>query len=187
MEHPFVDSTTLQGQRRIREYVLGWLERLDYAGKLDRCWPAEALGSRIWARILSEFRAAYKGPVVNNGPLAEVIAATMVEDYFAAYAERRPSRYCVSGPLPDTDFRRCVLDFIHDLEEFEPECLPPLPEAAAVAFWQEIRERPQRWGYRASNGPLIDDESRAHQVALEAIVEYYTMRSQLADGPGALA
>jgi hypothetical protein len=179
MEHPFVDSTTLQGQRRIREYVLGWLERLDYAGKLDREWPAEELGARIWARVLSEFRTAYKGPVVTNGPLAEVIATTMVEDYFAAYHQRRPCRYCVSGPLPDTDFRRCVLDFIHDLEEFEPECLPLLPEGAAAAFWQEIQERPHRWGYRADHGPLIDDPPRASEVALEAITEYYSLRSRL--------
>ena len=176
---PFIDSACLDGQRRIRDYVLGWLERLDYAGKLDRSWPTCELANRIWARIVSEFESVCENPVVSNGPLAEIIAETMVEDYFAAYPERRDCRYAVAGPLPDCEFRRCVLDFIHDLEEFEPAHLPQYPEAAVTAFWNELHERPHRWGYVAGRGPLIDDERRARAVALEAITEYYALRERI--------
>ena len=142
----------------------------------DVSWPADQLGDRIWERVERDFRAVLQAPVVLNAPLTRVIASTMVEDYFSAYPERRCTRYAVSGPLPDDEFRRCVLDFIHDLEEFEPAELPLAPEAAAAAFWCAIAEAPERWGYAHDRGPLVDDEDRAHHVAVDAIRGYFDLR-----------
>lgn len=179
MTDPFIDCTTMEGQRRIRGYVLGWLERLDYAGKLDRCWPPDELGCRIWERVEQEFSSVWPGPIVANVPLARVIAVSMVEDYFDAYPERRPTRYSVAGPLPDGEFRRCVLDFVHDLEEYEPACLPQLPELAAAAFWEAVAENPERWGCRPELGPLVDDVPRARMVAIDAIQSYFDLRRRV--------
>lgn len=176
MTEPFIDCTTLDGQRRIRTYVLGWLERLDYAGRLDRAWPAEELACRIWDRVVREFVPAWKGPIVTNHPLSQVVATTMVEDYFAAYPQRRETRYTVRGPLTDQEFRRCVLDFIHDLEDYEPGQLPSDAEGAAESFWASVRAHPERWGYAEDRGPLVDDEARAREVALEAIRDYYDLQ-----------
>lgn len=180
MSEPFIDCTTLHGQRRIRSYVLGWLERLDYAGRLDRCWPEAELALRIWDRVEREYAVAWKGPVVENRPLARVIACTMVEDYYRAYPERRICRYSVAGVLPDVTFRRCVLDFIHDIEEFEAAALPVEPRAAADVFWAAVRATPERWGCRGDRGPFVDDEPRAWSVALEVIEEYFDLQSRLA-------
>lgn len=176
MTEPFIDCTTLDGQRRIRGYVLGWLERLDYVGRLERSWPADQLADRVWDRVERDFHAVLQAPVVTNEALTRVIASTMVEDYFAAYPERRGTRYAVAGPLPDCEFRRCVLDFIHDLEEFEPAELPLAPEAAAAAFWCAIAESPERWGYASDRGPLVDDEDRARHIAVDAIRVYFDLR-----------
>lgn len=179
MLEPFIDCTTLDGQRRIRGYVQSWLERLDYAGKLDRGWPARDLAERIWARVQRDFASAWAGPLVLNEPLTCVIASTMVEDYLDAYPERRATRYAVSGPLPDCDFRRCVLDFVHDLEEFEPAELPEAAERAAAAFWTAVEEHPEHWGYTPARGPLLDDPARARLVAQEAIRGYFQMRCRV--------
>jgi hypothetical protein len=179
MQESFIDSTVREGQARIGEYVLGWLERLDYAGKLDRAWPEEELAAVVWGRIERDFGAHWDGPVVTNRALAEVVATVMVEDYFASYPRRRASRYSVGGPLPDAGFRRCVLDFIHDLEEFAPAELPPRPETAAEVFWAEVRENPHRWGCSPGKGPFVDDEPRAREVAVEAIREYFHLRERV--------
>jgi hypothetical protein len=176
MAEVFVDCTTLAGQQRIRSYVMGWLERLDYAGRLERAWPAEELARRIWERVRQDFEPVWDGPVVANLPLTVVVATAMVEDYFAAYPVRRAVRYAVRGPLPDDEFRRCVLDFVHDLEEFEPAALPESAEDAADAFWSTVRASPMRWGCRPERGPLVDDERRAREVAVEAIREYFDAR-----------
>lgn len=181
MHEPFLDSTTLEGQGRIREYVLAWLERLDYLDRLDRDWCADALGARIWSRVAEEFRAVWPGRVVTNTALAEVIASTMVEDYFAAYPQRRDSRYAVSGPLEDAGFRRCVLDFLHDLEEFEPAALPREAEDAAEVFWSEVRAHPERWGYSTDRGPFVDDPARARLVAVETIRQYFDLLRRVAE------
>lgn len=181
MQDPFLDSTTMEGQLRIREYVLRWLERLDYGDRLDRTWSPDDLGTLIWTRVAQEFGAFLPGRVVTNTALAEVIAATMVEDYFAAYPERRPSRYSVAGPLMDSGFRRCVLDFLHDLEEFEPAALPEDVREAADVFWYEVRTFPQRWGYSVDQGPFVDDQRRAEEVALETIRNYFDMLRRAAE------
>lgn len=180
MKDAFIDCTTLEGQRRIREYVLGWMERLDYGGKLDRSWPVEELADRIWDRVLREFSVAWDGPIVTNGPIAALIALTMVEDYFAAYPCRRASRYSVAGPLTDAEFRRCVLDFIHDLEEYEPAELSHRPESAAEVFWDSVRQAPERWGCSPERGDFVDDEERAREVVLEAIEDYFNLQWKVA-------
>jgi hypothetical protein len=176
MPEVFVDCTTWAGQQRIRTYVMGWLERLDYAGRLERGWPVDELAHRVWERVQQDFEPVWDGPIVDNVPLAVMVAAAMVEDYFAAYPERRRVRYAVRGPLPDHEFRRCVLDFVHDLEEFEPGSLPETPEDAAAAFWSTVAESPIRWGCSPERGPLVDDEPRAREVAVEAIREYFDTR-----------
>lgn len=175
MMEPFIDCTRLEGQRRIRSYVLGWLERLDYAGRLDRSWPADALGQRVWERIDREYSVAWGGPVVSNQPLAAAIAATMVDDYYEAYPERRSCRYSVAGPLPDDTFRRSVLDFVQDLEEYEPTLLPGGARAAADAFWKAVHSSPERWGYRLDGGCFVDDEVRAKEVVVDVIEEYFAL------------
>lgn len=180
MTEPFIDCTTLDGQRRIRGYVLGWLERLDYAGRLDRCWPAQDLAERVWERVEREFAAVWRGPIVENAHLSRVVATTMVEDYYAAYPVQRSHRYCLSGRLPDVTFRRCVLDFIQDLEEFEPAQLPRRPEAAADVFWSSVLEHPDRWGCRPERGPFVDDEGLASRVAVEVIREYFALQERAA-------
>lgn len=179
MTEPFIDCTTPRGLQRVRGYVLGWLERLDYAGKLQRSWPEAELGQRIWDKIEREFAAVWKGPVVANRPLAELISVSMVEDYFLAYPERRNSRYSVLGPLPDVAFRRCVLDYLHDLEEFEPAQVPARPELGADAFWDAVRTHPERWGCCAERGPFVDDEPLARRIALEVLHEYFAMQHLL--------
>lgn len=184
MQDPFVDATTLAGQARIRGYALGWLERLDYSGKLERQWSPDELGALIWRRVESEFAPVWPGDVVNNRPLAEVIAASMVEDYYGAYPERRLCRYAVAGPLGDLAFRRCVADFVDDLDEFAPEGLPEAPERAAEQFWREVRAHPERWGYRPAVGPFVDDEPRARVVVLDAIRECYDLRERAAERHG---
>jgi hypothetical protein len=179
MPDVFVASTTLQGQSRIREYVLAWLERLDYSGKLERSWPAEALGERIWHRVETEFAAVWDGPVTDNRMLAEIVAAAAVEDYYGAFPDRRGFRYVVHSPLGDAAFRRCALDFVHDLEEYEPAAMPTSPERAAELFWLDARSNPARWGCRADLGPLVDDESRAEEVVVETMREYYALKQQI--------
>jgi hypothetical protein len=181
MNAPFIDCTTLDGQRRIRGYVLGWLERLDYGGRLDRNWPVCELADRLWERVEREFAAVWLGPVVENRALCRVIAETMVEDYYAAYPERRASRYSVVGVLPDVTFRRCVLDFVQDVEEFEPAALPRRPEAAAEEFWSTVREHPDRWGCRPERGAFVDDELRARQLSVEVIRDYFALQLRVAE------
>lgn len=181
MDDPFLDSATREGQGRIREYVLGWLERLDYRGRLDRDWSADALGARIWRHVEGELAAHWPGSVVTSRDLAEVIAAAAVEDYFAAYPRRRPTRYAVAGPLPDAGFRRCVLDFVHDLEEFEPAALPATPEAVAAAFRAEVEANPERWGCSEERGPFVDDPERAARVAVETVREYFDLLRRAAE------
>jgi hypothetical protein len=177
---PFIDCTTLEGQRRIRGYIQSWLERLDYSGRLERTWPPEELGCCIWDRVEREFSAVWRGPIVENRGLSRVIAITMVEDYFAAYSARRPTRYSVSGFLPDVCFRRCVLDFVNDLEEYEPGCLDGGAEAMAALFWDSVRETPERWGCRPEHGPFIDDELIGRSVVLEVIREHLELRTLVA-------
>lgn len=184
MRDPFVDATTLAGQARIRGYALGWLERLDYSGKLEREWSADELGALLWRRIESEFAPVWEGDVVDNRALAEVIATSAVEDYFGAYPERRRCRYAVAGPLGDRAFRRCVADFVDDLEEFAPEGLPAAPEGVAERFWREVRAHPERWGYRPATGPFVDDEPLARTVALDEIRECYQLRARAAERRG---
>lgn len=179
MTEAFIDCTTLAGQRRIRDYVLAWLERLDYSGRLDRDWPAEELGARVWERVERDFAAAWRGPVVENGGLARVVATVMVEDYYAAYPQRRVFLYTVRGALPDVTFRRCVLDFVHDLEEYAPHELTPHPEAAADAFWAAVRARPERWGCRADPATFVDDEARAHRLSVEVIRDYFDLQARV--------
>jgi hypothetical protein len=181
MTEAFIDCTTLDGQKRIRSYVLGWLERLDYAGRLDRCWPACELGARVWDRVEREFAAVWTGPIVENRDLSRLVAEVMVEDYYTAYPTRRDSRYAVVGSLPDVTFRRCVLDFVHDLEEFEPERLPRRPEAAAAEFWSSVETNPDRWGCRPDRGPFVDDERCAKRVAVDVIREYFALRARVAE------
>lgn len=183
MREAFVDSTTMEGQQRIRGYVLAWLERLDYAGDLERDEDPDVLGARLWEWVDREYAPVWKGEVVTNAPLARVIASTMVEDYLAAFPRRRASRYSVAGPLGDAEFRRCVLDFVHDLEEFEPESLPERPEAAADVFWSDVRENARRWGYDPARGPFVDDEFAAARVVLEAIRDYYALKAEAAELP----
>lgn len=180
MKDAFIDCTTLEGQERIRRYVLGWMERLDYSGKLERSWPAEELACRIWNRVMREFSVAWKGPIVTNGPIAELIAVTMVEDYYAAYPERRRSRYTVAGPLSDAEFRRCVLDFVNDLEEYEPGQLSHRPEVTAELFWSTVERTPERWGCSTERGAFVDDERQAREVALLVIEEYFDLQWQVA-------
>lgn len=175
----FVDSTTMEGQGRIRAYALAWLERLDYADRLEREWDADELGTMLWARIDHEFAPLWDGPVTCNRALAEIICAAMVEDYFAAYPEPRASRYSVRDDFGDSVFRRCATDFIDDLDEYEPALLPTDPAAAADLFWADVRVRPERWGYDPKRGPFVDDEAFARQVALEAITEYYALRDEV--------
>lgn len=177
----FVDSTTQEGVERIRGYALGWLERADYAGKLERGWPVEEIGRLLWARVEREFAPVWRGPVVSNRPLAQVIATSMVEDYFAAYPEKRTSRYAVSGALGDGSFRRCVVDFVHDLEEFDPGGVAEDPTVVAELFWDDVRVNPDRWGYDPERGPFVDDPQRARTVAEEAIREYFDLRHQIAE------
>ena len=155
MTDPFIDCTSLDGQRRIRGYVLGWLERLDYGGRLDRDWPVDELACRV-------------------------VAETMVEDYYAAFPGRRGFRYSVTGPLPDVTFRRCVLDFIQDMEEYEPGALPPRADAAAEEFWSSVRADPDRWGVRPERGPFVDDEEQARELSVEVIREYHALRARVA-------
>jgi len=181
MHQPLIDSTTLEGQRRIRAFALCWLERLDYSRKLDRAWPAAELGNRLWARFEHEYAPHWRGPLVTNRPIAEIIATTMVEDYYEAYPERRASRYSVMGPLVDTPFRRCVLDFVHDLEEFEPAALPTSPLATAEMFWADVRANPERWDYDPEDGPFVDDEHHASLVALEALADYFALKTGVAE------
>ena len=181
MHQPLVDSTTLDGQHRIRAFALCWLERLDYSGKLDRGWPATELGNRLWARFEHEYAPHWQGPLVTNRMIAEVITTSMVEDYYDAYPQRRASRYAVTGPLEDTPFRRCVLDFVHDLEEFEAALLPATPLAAAELFWTDVRQNPQRWGYDPDDGPFVDDEHHAGYVALEVLCDYYALKQSVAE------
>jgi hypothetical protein len=181
MNEPFIDCTTLDGQRRIRGYVLGWLERLDYGGRLDRNWPVDELAARLWERVEREFAAVWLGPVVENRALCRVVAETMVEDYYAAYPRRRAFRYSVIGDLPDVTFRRCVLDFIQDLEEYEPEALPQRPEAAAEEFWATVRDHPDRWGCRPERGAFVDDERFARTLAVSVIREYFTLQGRVAE------
>jgi hypothetical protein len=180
MTEPFIDCTTLDGQRRIRGYVLGWLERLDYGGRLDRDWPVDELACRLWERVEREFAAVWLGPVVENRALCRVVAETMVEDYYAAFPERRGFRYSVAGPLPDVTFRRCVLDYIQDMEEYEPGALPRRPEAAAEEFWATVREHPERWGVRADRGDFVDDEIGARELSVDVIRVYYALRARVA-------
>ena len=180
MTEPFIDCTTLRGGHRIRSYVLGWLERLDYSGKLDRGWPAEELGALVWKKVERDFAAVWRGPIVANAPLAEVIATTMVEDYYSAYPTRRTTRFTVVGPLDDGAFRRCVLDFVHDLEEFEPSRLDGGPPAILEAFWQAVGEDPSRWEWRPELGPFVDDEEYARVVALAAVQEYFALQDRAA-------
>ena len=180
MTDPFIDCTTLDGQRRIRGYVLGWLERLDYGGRLDRDWPVDALACRVWERVERDFAAAWRGPVVENRALCRVVAETMVEDYYAAFPERRGFRYSVTGPLPDVTFRRCVLDFIQDMEEYEPGSLPRRPDAAADELWTSVQADPERWGVRPERGPFVDDEERARELSVEVIREYDALRARVA-------
>ena len=180
MTDPFIDCTTLDGQRRIRGYVLGWLERLDYGGRLDRDWPVDELACRLWDRVEREFAAVWLGPVVENSALCRVVAETMVEDYYAAFPERRGFRYSVGGPLPDVTFRRCVLDFIQDMEEYEPGALPRRADAAAEEFWATVREHPERWGCRPERGDFVDDEISARDLSVEVIREYYALRARVA-------
>jgi len=173
-KQPFVDSTVRDGQQRIRGYVVGWLERLDYSGKLDRAWSAEELGSRIWERIRGDYSTHLRGTsVATNDDLARVIAVAAVEDFFSTYPERRPYRYSVAGPLGSDPFRRAVLDFVHDLEEFEPASLPDTAAAAAEMFWADVQGSPRRWGYDPDRGPFVDDEGRARRVALEVMHDYF--------------
>jgi hypothetical protein len=179
MTDAFVKATTLEGQQRIRQYVLAWVERLDYGERLDRGWPADELGARVWHKVEQEFAAVWEGAVTDNRPLAEVIATVAVEDYYRAFPERREARYTVAGPLGDHTFRRCAVDFVHDLEEFEPAALPGSPEEAAAMFWDDAHRNPDRWGCKRELGPLVDDEARAREVAYEAIDEYYALRQQL--------
>jgi hypothetical protein len=181
MHQPLIDSTTLEGQRRIRAFALCWLERLDYSRKLDRSWPATELGNRLWARFEHEYAPHCKGELVTNRPIAEILAISMVEDYYAAYPERRETRYTVTGPLDDAPFRRCVLDFVHDLEEFEPAVLPATPIAAAEMFWADVRANPARWDYDPEDGPFVDDEHYAGFVALEALNDYYALKAGVAE------
>jgi hypothetical protein len=177
---PFIDCTTLEGQRRIRAYILAWLERLDYSGRLERSWPPDELGPCIWDRVEREFSAVWRGPIVENRSLSRVVAVTMVEDYYAAYPQRRATRYTVSGFLPDVCFRRCVLDFINDLEEYEPACLEGGAEAMAALFWESVRDNPERWGCRPEHGPFIDDEVIARSVVLEVIHDHLVLRVRAA-------
>lgn len=181
MNSPFIDCTTLDGQRRIRGYVLGWLERLDYGGRLDRDWPVCELADRLWERVEREFSAVWLGPVVENRALCRVIAETMVEDYYAAYPERRACRYSVVGDLPDVNFRRCVLDFIQDIEEFEPAALPRRAEAAAEEFWNTVRDHPDRWGCRPDRGAFVDDLAVARKLSVEVIREYFALQHRVAE------
>jgi hypothetical protein len=179
MSDTFVEATTLSGQHRIREYVLAWIERLDYADRLDRAWPADELGARIWYKVEQEFSAVWTGGVTDNRALAEVIAAVAVEDYYTVFPQRRACRYVLDGPLGDHTFRRCAIDFVHDLEEYEPALLPACPDEAARMFWDDASRDPGRWGCRPHLGPLVDDEPLARDVAREAIREYYTLRRQV--------
>ena len=179
MSDCFVDSTTMEGQRRIRAYALAWLERLDYADRLERAWDADELGQLLWERIDREFAPLWDGPVTRNRALAEVLCATMVEDYFSAYPQPRPSRYSVRDAFGDAVFRRCATDFIDDLDEYEPALLPADPAAAADLFWADVRVRPERWGYDPRRGPFVDDEAHARIVALEAITDYYALRDEV--------
>ncbi|MBW3628588.1 MAG: hypothetical protein KY464_04745 [Gemmatimonadetes bacterium] len=181
MNDAFIDCTTLEGQRRIRGYVLGWLERLDYGGRLDRGWPVEELAGRVWDRVEREFAAVWLGPVVENRALCRVIAETMVEDYYAAYPARRCHRYSVLGDLPDVTFRRCVLDFIQDIEEYEPAALPRRPESAAEEFWATVREHPDRWGCKPERGDFVDDEPHARALSVEVIREYFALQGRVAE------
>jgi hypothetical protein len=171
-EGVFVDSTTMEGQRRIRGYALALLERVDYHGKLERDWSEEALGRFVWERIRKEYASAWNGVFVSNEDLAVVIAITMVEDYYVAYPDQRQSRYAVSGPLPDVTFRRCVVDYLNDLEEFEPMLATGGIGEVAALFWKDVEAHPARWGYAATIGPFVDDRERAEAVAQEAIREY---------------
>lgn len=184
MSEPFLNATTLYGQERVRSYVLGWLERLDYAGRLDRAWPADELGRMIWERVERDFRPHCSGEVVSNRPIAEVIATVMVEDYYAAYPERRSSRYSVGGPFGDEAFRRCVLDFLHDLEEFDEPEAAAHPHRAADAFWEHVREHPQRWGCSGARGAFVDDEPRARGVVLETLLEYRELMRRAEESRG---
>jgi hypothetical protein len=179
MSDVFVDATTLPGQQRIREYVIAWLERLDYSEKLDRSWPADELGARIWNRVDQEFAAVWDGPVTDNRAIAEVIATIAVEDYYEAVPQRLGVRFSVSSPFGDASFRRCALDFVHDLEEYEPNALPTTAEEVAEMFWHDVHANPDRWGCKATLGPLVDDEGRAREIATETIREYFTLREQL--------
>lgn len=187
MNDPFIDCTTLDGQRRIRGYVLGWLERLDYGGRLDRAWPMDELAGRLWERVEREFAAVWLGPVVENRALCRVIAETMVEDYYAAYPSRRAFRYAVVGALPDVTFRRCVLDFVQDLEEYEPAALPSRPESAADEFWATVRDHPDRWGCRTDRGPFVDDEPCARLLSVQVIREYFALQGRVAEQRSARA
>lgn len=180
MRDAFIDSTTLEGQHRIRSYVTSWLARLDYAGKLQRTWSPDELGGLVWERIEQQYRAGWEGPVVTNRAIAEVIASIAVEDYFTVYPQRRASRYAVANPVEEGEFRRCVLDFVHDLEEFEPGSWPAEAEEVVRAFWSEVRAHPDRWGYSARRGPFVDDEERAHAVALETVRGYAAQLGRLA-------
>jgi hypothetical protein len=179
MTEAFIDCTTLAGQRRIRDYVQGWLERLDYAGRLDREWPPEELAARVWERVERDFAAVWPGPVVENRDLARVVATAMVEDYHAAYPVRRVFRYAVRGGLPDATFRRCVLDFLHDLEEYEPAELSRHPEVAASAFWSSVRTSPERWGVDGDPLTFVDDAPRAHHIAVEVIRDYFDLQARV--------
>lgn len=179
MTEPFIDCSARAGQRRIRDYVLGWLERLDYAGRLDRAWPAEELGARVWDRVERDFAAVWRGPVVENRALARIVATVMVEDYYAAYPFQRVFRYTVRGSLPDVTFRRCVLDFVQDLEEYEPHELEYHPEAAADAFWSAVRASPERWGCRADPTSFVDDEARARRLSVEVIRDYFDLQARV--------
>ena len=180
MREAFIDSAERGGQQRIREYVLGWLERLDYGGKLERAWPPAELARVVWDKVERDFTAHWRGPVVSNRELARVVALVVVEDYFECYPHRRGSRYSVRGPLTDAAFRRCVLDYVHDVEEFSPSELSDDPAEVVAVFWAEVRENPHRWGCSPEKGPFVDDEATAHRVALEVVGEYYTLRSRVA-------
>ena len=183
---PFLDSTTLEGQQRIRSYILAWLERLDYAGKLNRGWSADELGAVLWERIRQEYSPHWDGALVSNEELARVIAATMVEDYFASYPQRRPSRYSVAGPFGDASFRRAVADFIGDLEDFEAAHLPSSPDDVAAMFWEDVASHPKRWGYDVERGPFVDDETVARRIAREAARDYYALRQSIAEMRGSV-
>lgn len=178
MREAFLDAGSAVGQARIRSYVLGWLERLDYSDRLERCWPAAELAGAIWERVERDFAHHWVGPVVSNAPLARVIAETAVDDYLAAYPAARDCRYAVGCPLGDASFRRCVLDFLHDLEEFGPEELSADADEAALAFWREVRESPHRWEYSPQRGPFVDDEVRARRVVRETIEEWHELRER---------